>query len=93
MGDLNPEDKSIKRKNKKKRKLRTSNGEKEEEGGPSIKASRIHQGTETGEPNQESDEKETSEILQYGPPWRNLQLILSLQNKEFDLQRYLFMYM
>lgn len=39
--------------------------------------------------NEQEEELKDSDSLQFEAPWTNLQLILSLQNKKFDAQRYI----
>uniref|UniRef100_A0A5B7BNV3 Nucleolar 27S pre-rRNA processing Urb2/Npa2 C-terminal domain-containing protein n=1 Tax=Davidia involucrata TaxID=16924 RepID=A0A5B7BNV3_DAVIN len=69
---------------KKKRKLRSA---EEEEQGPSKASRTDHSGRERIEQKEETEQRGTSGKLEDGPPWGNLQLILSLQNKDIDLQK------
>lgn len=77
MGDSKKDQKKHKEKDKK-RKNRSSIVEYEQE---QSKAPRFE--------NEQEQELKDCDSLQFVAPWTNLQLILSLQNKQIDTQRYI----
>lgn len=91
MADSEPESQhKAKTKNKMKRKLRSVEKESDEQR-PS-KAPRIDRSEKKKVKKKPKDDvvaerRELVEIEDGGPPWRNLQLILSLQNKDIDVQQ------
>ncbi|KAA8546069.1 hypothetical protein F0562_020480 [Nyssa sinensis] len=79
--ELKPEEKAAKK--RKRRNLRSD----EEEPGPSKASRTDHSERERKEEKEETEQMGTSGKPDDGPPWGNLKLILSLQNKDIDLQK------
>lgn len=85
MADSDANSKKRQTKNNRKRKLRSP--EETERPPKTHRSENWREQTEVGHVQELERRELNQELLGEGSPWRNLQLILSLQNKELDIQK------
>lgn len=85
MADSEAKPKKRQTRNNKKRKLRSP--EETERPPKKHRSENRREETKVGHVEELERREPNQELLGEGSPWRNLQLILSLQNKELDLQK------